>query len=89
MNNQLLLQSIASDLKRTSLSLHRGSLAAAARFSREVIKRKAELDISSLAPYIQKLISGLEQSITDPEDALMYSTLIQNYTLRRYQSASS
>lgn len=89
MNNQLILQSIASDLKRVALSLHRGSPATAARFTQEAIKRKTELNISSFAPYIQKLITRLEQAAADPETALMYSTLFQNYALRRSQTANS
>lgn len=90
MNNQLpLLQSIASDLKRIALSLHRGSPTTAARFAREVIRRRTELDTSSLAPYIQKLVSRLEQAVADPETALMSSTILQNYTIYRSRTASN
>lgn len=88
MNNQLLLlQAIASDLKRVALSLHRGSPIAASRFTQEIINRKTELEISVFEPYIQKIIGRLEQTAADPETALMHSTLLQNYALHRSQTA--
>jgi len=34
------------------------------------------------APYINKILTGLNNKISS-EDALMYSTLIQNYTQRK------
>jgi len=80
MDNKLVLGSLASDLKRVSMSLHRGSLATASKFATEALNRRRELDTSSLDPYIQKLLDNLESTVKDPEDALMYSTLFQNYS---------
>lgn len=79
MNNKYILQSLASDLKRVALGLHRGSNTMAKRFLDEALKRKGELNIDSLAPYIRNLLSNLDYKI-NADDALMLSTLIQNYT---------
>jgi len=76
------------DLKRVALGLHQGSLSMAERFIEEAIKRKSELDIKSLKPYIQKLISRMDESLKSndtqkkAEDALMYSALFQNAALK-------
>lgn len=79
MKNKFILESLASDLKRVALGLHRGSNKMAARFIEESLKRKAELDLKEVAPYLRKFISKLDKKI-EAEDALMYSTLIQNYS---------
>lgn len=81
MNNKIILESMASDLKRVALGLHRGSNEMAQRFLDEALKRKQEVDLKTIAPYMQKLLNKVDAKI-DPEDALMYSTLIQNYTQR-------
>lgn len=79
MNNEFILESMASDLKRVALSLYRGSDLVARRFIEEARKRRNELNTKEIAPYIKKLINNLGKKMT-PDDALMYSTLIQNYT---------
>ena len=78
MNNEYILESLASDLKRVALGLHRGSNTMAQRFMEEAIKRKNEIEIKTVAPYIKKIINQLDKNI-DAENALMFSTLIQNY----------
>lgn len=83
------LAALALDLKRISLGLQRGSYSMTERFIQEALKRKNELDIGSLKPYIQKLIVRMEDSLKasdnqkKAEDALMYSTLFQNAALRK------
>jgi hemerythrin-like domain-containing protein len=79
MKNKYILESLASDLKRVALGLHRGSNKMAARFLEESLKRKEELNINEVAPYIRKLLDHLDKKL-DAEDALMYSTLVQNYS---------
>jgi hypothetical protein len=86
MQNKIVLSSLAMDLKRVALGLHRKSYAMADRFFIEVMKRKAEIDISKLQPYMQTIIKRIEQlpQLTNErkaEDALMYSIRIQNYVL--------
>ena len=89
MDNKIILESLASDLKRVSLGLQRGSISMANRFGQEALRRRNELNTSLLDKYITQLLVKLEKAVTDAEDALMFSTLIQNYALRRYQNASS
>ena len=79
MNNKFILESLASDLKRVALGLHRGSNTMARRFLEEALKRKREIEMGKVSPYIKNLLLRLDKNI-DKEDALMYSTLIQNYT---------
>jgi hypothetical protein len=79
MNNKYILESLASDLKRVALGLHRGSNVMAKRFLTEALKRKDEVDINKVAPYIKKILNKIRSNI-NAEDALMYSTIIQNYT---------
>lgn len=74
-----ILESLASDLKRVALGLHRGSSKMAERFLEEALKRKDEVETDIVSPYIQKILTRLDKNI-DAENALMYSTLIQNYT---------
>lgn len=79
MKNKYILESLASDLKRVALGLHRNSNLMAGRFIEEALKRKAEVDMKETAPYIQSILKNLDTNI-NADDALMYSTLIQNYT---------
>lgn len=79
MNNKYLLESLAMDLKRVAMGLHRGSPIMVERFVKEALKRRDEIEPSTLPPYIQNILGKLYTHI-DKETALMYSTLIQNYT---------
>lgn len=79
MNNKFILESLASDLKRVAMGLRRGSDAMAQRFLDEALKRKNEVDLEIVEPYIKQILSRLDKNI-DAENALMFSTLIQNYT---------
>lgn len=82
MSNDFILQSLASDLKRVALGMQRGSTVMAMKFLNEALKRKNEICMTLVAPYIKKVLARLDKDI-DAEDALMYSTLIQNYTQRK------
>ena len=79
MKNKYILESLASDLKRVALGLHRGSNKMAGRFLEESLKRKEELDMNEVAPYLRKFILKVDKKI-DADYALMCSTLIQNYS---------
>lgn len=87
MKNRILLECMASDLKRVALGIQRKSYAMATRFEKEALERSRELDIKDLPQYIQKLLSKMEASLSNndnsrkAEDALMYSTLFQNYVV--------
>lgn len=86
--NQIALSSLAMDLKRVALGYHRGSNAMASRFLEEALKRRDEIDRSSLKPYLVKLLSKLDSlkkekdTVQISEDSLMYSTLFQNASLQ-------
>jgi hypothetical protein len=79
MKNKYILESLASDLKRVAIGKHRGSSKMADRFLQEALKRKDELELKSVATYIKKLLNNIDLNLRS-DDALMYSTLIQNYT---------
>ncbi|MEK7070181.1 MAG: hypothetical protein AAB966_00060 [Patescibacteria group bacterium] len=79
MSNKYILESLASDLKRVALGKHRGSDSMANRFLEEALKRRNEVEMNSLKPYLKKILGKLNENI-DADEALMYGTLIQNYT---------
>lgn len=79
MKNKYILESLASDLKRVALGKHRGSVKMADRFMTEALKRKQEVDEGEVDSYMKKILSKVSSSL-NAEEALMYSTLIQNYT---------
>lgn len=86
--NQIALSSLAMDLKRVALGYHRGSIVMANRFLEEALKRKSEIDTESVKPYIKRLLNKLDSLYEEKdkdrvaEDALMYSTLFQNASLK-------
>lgn len=84
---KVIIESLAMDLKRVALGLHRGSFNMAARFKAEALKRGQELERQSVQGYLKKLLDQTkktlnQQSERTAEDALMYSTLFQNYSLK-------
>lgn len=93
MNEQkIIIESLSMDLKRIALGLHRKSLAMAQRFKKEAVKREKELEETELDNYLKILIKKTKAVLQRndekvAEDALMYSTLLQNY-VRSYPSSS-
>lgn len=82
-SNQLVLASLAMDLKRAALGYHHGSLSVAKRFLEEARKRKNEIDRTKTKPYLVKLLDKVDRLPEQDaerlaEDALMLSTLFQN-----------
>lgn len=86
--NKIAIESLASDLKRVALLRHRGSMAAANKFSAEAKKRMREIDAQATQPYIQKILKDISRAMTNSDTALMYSTILQNYVQRHYSSVS-
>ena len=72
--------SIASDLKRIAMGLHRGSQTTVDRFTKEVLLRRMEIDNSLLDIYMRKWIKKLDAAVSNPDDALLLSTILQNYS---------
>lgn len=86
MDNKIVLASLAMDLKRVALGLQRKSNSMSESFLLEAMKRRDEVNKSELLPYMRKIIDDVgsltsQDDITKAENALMYSTRIQNYVL--------
>lgn len=86
MNNKQILGALAMDLKRVAIGYFRGSTIISERFFEEAIKRRSELDNSSLKPYLVKFLKDMEGLKKDKndraaEDALLYSTIFQNASI--------
>lgn len=86
MNNKIILESLSMDLLRVAKGLNRGSDKMAERFCEEALLRKNEVKQNEIKPYLKKILLAMEKSLksTDKEkkaeDALMYSTVIRNYS---------
>ena len=85
--NRLLIGSLSNDLNRIANLTYRGNEKAACKFWEEAKKWICDLKNYSNKPYIVKIIADLEQTEFDPQDRaqaeknLMYSVILQNYTL--------
>ena len=88
--NKFAIESLAMDLKRVALGYYNGSERTAERFCQEALKRKEEISPTHLKPYFRKVIQSLPQILSQEdksrlaEDALMYSTIAQNYALKNF-----
>ncbi len=88
MNNKILLESMALDLKRVALGSHSHSTKMAERFLQEVFKRNEMLDTTSLSNSLKKILRNmtsqlkLESTQRLADDALMYSTLLLSFSKR-------
>ena len=88
MNSSQILGALALDLKRVAQGYYRGSEIMAARFAKEAKARKEELVNVSLKPYLQNLLSKMDEIFKQEdhkklaEDALMYSVLFQNASVK-------
>lgn len=87
MTQKIIIESLAMDLKRVALGLQRGSVAMAKRFREEALRREEELEAQPLNNYLKKLVTAVRKVLISKdervaEDALMYSTLFQNFARR-------
>lgn len=82
--NKIALSALALDLKRVALGYHRKSLKTADVFTKEALKRKNEIRLEEVKPYLKDLLNNLSVILSQKdhirlaEDALMYSILFQN-----------
>lgn len=89
MKNKIILEFLAMDLKRVALGYYRGSDVVAERFAKEAKARKEKLQNANLKPYLRNLLSKMDDIFKQDdhkklaEDALMYSTLFQNASLKK------
>lgn len=86
MNTRTSIESLAMDLKRMALCLHKNSPSTADVFEKEAWKRKNEVDMGAASTHLIRLLKCVEEVLKMPnseerkaEDALMYSVLLQNY----------
>lgn len=88
MNINEILGALALDLRRVAQGYYRGSDKMAIRFAQEARARKKELQSADIKPYLQKLLSKLEEMFEEKDykkladDALMYSILFQNAAVK-------
>lgn len=88
MNKKIIIESLAMDLKRVALGLHRNSLAMAERFKQEALKRERELEGLPLDNHLMKLTEYMKKTLSEntsrtAEEVLMLSTLFQNYAQKK------
>lgn len=89
MNSQkVIVESLAMDLKRVALGIYRGSFAVADRFKQEALKRESELENQEIDSYLKDLLKKTRKVLSSQnadraDDILMYSTLFQNFALKR------
>lgn len=85
--NNTEIASLAMDLKRVATGFYNGSGKMARRFSEEALKRNNEISKHNLKPYLLRILKKLPKILKQKdesklaEDALMYSTIFQNYAL--------
>jgi len=85
---KIIISSLSMDLKRVALGYYNGSEKTAQRFSEEALRRKEEVSNVEVKPYLRKFLNLLPDMLSQEdkqelaEDALMYSTLFQNYALK-------
>ncbi|MDO8497110.1 MAG: hypothetical protein Q7S61_01010 [bacterium] len=75
------------DLKRVSIGLYRKSFSVSDRFKIEALARIDELEVKTLPTYIQSVVRKTEKilkedAVNTAEDILMYSIILQNYTVK-------
>lgn len=88
MNQKVIISSLALDLKRIALGLYRGSSATVSIFKAEALKRGGELENSNPNKYLINLWSKTKRTLEKndekaAEDTLMYSTLFQNFAVKK------
>jgi len=87
-DQKIIIGSLAMDLKRVAMGLQRGSFKMADRFKEEALKRGLELENQKPKGYLKALLNKTKQKLSNldqdsAEDVLMYSTLFQNFALKR------
>jgi len=84
MNNYISLASLSMDLKRAALGYYGNSKEMAECFYQEALRRKEEIDIKSVSPYLVNLLDKVDQlkkvngNLEKAEIAHTLSILFQN-----------
>lgn len=84
---KMLIGSLSNDLSRVANMMYRKS-SSAETFFHEMFRWIKAIEIASVKPYIQAILNDLKSHEHDPQHSekraetyLMYSILLQNYTL--------
>ena len=86
--NKLYLLSLSSDLTRITQSIQKGSFKNSQQFSYQAQKWLKKIDQTTLKPYMKKILKEIKKDLKQKnnlikaEQALMYSTLVQNYSIK-------
>jgi len=87
-NTNVQLAALSMDLKRVALASYNHSSKVADRFIRESLTKKNSIDIAAQRQHIRRLLTNLDDMLSQKdtvrlaEDALLYSTLLQNAALQ-------
>jgi hypothetical protein len=82
------LAALSMDLKRVALAVHNRSQHVADRFIRESLAKKNTIDAVAQRPHVRTILTTLDAVLSQKdasklaEDALLYSTLLQNAALK-------
>ncbi len=82
------LAALSMDLKRVALASYNHSPKVADRFIAESLAKKNKIDIAGQRPHVRDILTRLESVLSEKnterlaEDALLYSTLLQNAALK-------
>lgn len=88
---QLKLAALSMDLKRIALSYHGNSVHTASRFTAESMSKVKHINQTNLPTYVKKILGSLGDILNQKdkqkvaEDALMYSTILQNAALYKHE----
>lgn len=81
------LAALSMDVKRIALAYHENSLETGDRFVEESLKKIKVIDSTEFPKHVKKILNSLEKILLHndkqkvAEDALMYSTILQNASL--------
>lgn len=84
----LQLAALSMDLKRVALASYNHSSKVADRFIQESLAKKNKIDVTAQRSHVQRLLTSLDAVLSQKdsgklaEDALLYSTLLQNAALK-------
>lgn len=82
------LAALSMDLKRVALASYKHSFKVADMFIQESLAKKNKIDVTREQPHVKHLLSSLDAVLSQKdkaklaEDALLYSTLLQNAALK-------
>lgn len=87
--NQLKISigSMALDLNRVAIGIHRGSDKVAERFFHEALQRKKEIKETDVPQYIVQILNKINANQNLNEDfaekVMVYSILLENFAVKR------